>query len=137
MRANRLDGCLPNSCLTLLICLQCSGNDIRGVEGDVSRYILYEPGVKDDLISVVFSRQSSSMPSAIKILLEAMNVQSSGMTSFKSLIRVGSQSFLCRHINTVILALKWSSAHWDVKIYKLIVIYASMFTSLINHYGDL
>ena len=54
MRANKLDGCPSNSFLTLLICLQCSDNDIGG--GDVSRDALYEPGGKVNLISVVFSR---------------------------------------------------------------------------------
>ena len=53
-RAKKLDGCPSNSFLTLLICLQCSDNDTGG--GDVSRDVLYEPGVKVDLISIVFSR---------------------------------------------------------------------------------
>ena len=51
MRANKLDGCPSNSFLTLLICLQCSDNDIGG------------DGVSRD-----------GMPSAIKILLEATDV---------------------------------------------------------------
>ena len=72
MRANKLDGCPSNLFLTLLICLQCSDNDIGG--GDVSRDVLYEPGGKVDLISVVLSRYLSGMPSVIKKLLEAMNV---------------------------------------------------------------
>ena len=71
MRANKLDGCPSNSFLTLLICLQCSDSDIGG--GDVSRDVLYEPGGKVDLISIVSSRMLG-MPSAIKILLEAINV---------------------------------------------------------------
>ena len=54
MRANKLDGCPSNSFLTLLICLQCSDNDIGG--GDVSKDVLYEPGNSLDLISIVFSR---------------------------------------------------------------------------------
>ena len=72
MRVNKNDGCPSNLFLTLLICLQCSGNDI-GV-GDVSRDVLYEPGGKVDLIGVVFSRYLSCMPGAIKIVLSAMNV---------------------------------------------------------------
>ena len=40
MRANKLDGCPSNSLLTLLICLQCSDNDIGG--GDVSRDVFYD-----------------------------------------------------------------------------------------------
>ena len=67
MRANKLHGCPSNSFFTLLICLPCSDNDIGG--GDVSRDVFYEPGDKVDLISVIFSKQSSVMPSAIKILL--------------------------------------------------------------------
>ena len=58
--------------LALLICLQCSNNDLGG--GDVSRDVLYEPVGKVDLISIVFSRYLSCTPSAIKIVLEAMNV---------------------------------------------------------------
>ena len=54
MQANKLDGCSFNSFLALLICLQCSDNQFGG--GDVSRDVLYEPGGKVDLISVVFSR---------------------------------------------------------------------------------
>ena len=65
MRVSKLDGCPSNSCLTLWICLQCSDNNIGG--GDVSRDVLYEPGNSLDLISVFFSRQSSDIPSAIKI----------------------------------------------------------------------
>ena len=52
MRANKGDGCPFNLCLTLLICLQCSDNDIGG--GDVSRDVLYEPGSSLDLISIIF-----------------------------------------------------------------------------------
>ena len=40
MRANKFDGCPSNWFLTLLICLQCSDNDIGGV--DVSRGVLYD-----------------------------------------------------------------------------------------------
>ena len=29
------------------------------------------------------------------------------------------------------------SARWEVKMYKFSVFYAGVFTSLINHYGDL
>ena len=58
--------------LTLLLCLQCSDNDFGG--GDVSRHVLYKPGGKADLISVVFSRCLSSIPSAIKKILEVINV---------------------------------------------------------------
>ena len=54
MRANKLDGCPSSSFLTVLICLQCSDNDIGVV--DVSRDVFYEPGGKVDLISIVFSR---------------------------------------------------------------------------------
>ena len=54
MRANKLDGYSSSLYLTLLICLQCSDNDIG--EGDVSRNVLYEPGGKVDLINIVFSR---------------------------------------------------------------------------------
>ena len=53
MQVNKLDGCPSHSLLSLLICLQCSDN---GFGGDVSRDVLYEPGGKVDLISVVFSR---------------------------------------------------------------------------------
>ena len=84
MRVSNLDGCPSNSCLTLWICLQCSDNNIGG--GDVSRDVFYEPGGKVDLIGVVFLRYLSGMPSAIKIVLEAMNVLSFGMTSLKSII---------------------------------------------------
>ena len=72
MRANKLNGCPSNSFLTLLICLQWSDKIFEG--DDVSRDVLYEPGNSFDLISVVFSRQLPCIPSAIKILLEAMNV---------------------------------------------------------------
>ena len=72
MQDNKLDGCPSNLFLCLLICLQCSDNDFGG--GCVSRDVLYEPGGKVDLISVVFSRSLSRIPSAIKIVLEAMNV---------------------------------------------------------------
>ena len=54
MQTNKLDGCPSNSFLTLLICLQCSDNDLGG--GDVSWDVLYELGGKVDLISVIFSR---------------------------------------------------------------------------------
>ena len=60
MQANKRHGCSSNSLLTLLICLQCSDNDIGG--GDVSRDVLYEPGSKVDLISVVFSSYLSCLP---------------------------------------------------------------------------
>ena len=43
-----------NSFLALLNCLQFSDNDFGG--GDVSRDVLYEPGGKVNLISIVFSR---------------------------------------------------------------------------------
>ena len=72
MSANKLDGYPSNSFLTLLICLQFSDNDIRG--GDVSRDVLDEPGGKVDLISIIFSRYLSCIPSAIKIVLSAMKV---------------------------------------------------------------
>ena len=52
MRANKIDGCPSNSCLTLLICLKYSDNDI-GVDY-VLRGVLYEAGNSLDLISVVF-----------------------------------------------------------------------------------
>ena len=54
MEANKPDGWLSNSFLTLLICLQCNDKDFAG--GDVSRDVLYDPGGKVDLINVVFSR---------------------------------------------------------------------------------
>ena len=54
MEANELDGCPSNSFLTLLICLGCSDNDFGG--GDASRDVLFQPGGKVDLISVVISR---------------------------------------------------------------------------------
>ena len=72
MRANKLDGFPFNSFLSLLICLQWSDNDFGG--DDVSMDVLYEPGVKVDLISVVFSIELSGIPSEIKIVLETMNV---------------------------------------------------------------
>ena len=72
MPVNKLDGYPSNSFLTLLICLQFSDNDIRG--GDVSRDVLDEPGGKVDLISIIFSRYLSCIPSAIKIVLSAMKV---------------------------------------------------------------
>ena len=72
MAANKLDDCPSNSFLNLLICLQCNDKIFGG--GDVSRDDLYEPGGNVDLISVVFSRYLSCIPSAIKIVLEAMNV---------------------------------------------------------------
>ena len=72
MRANKLDDCPSNPFLTLLICLQCGDNDIEG--GDVSRDVLFEPGGKVDLISVLFSRYLSCIPSAIKVVLSAMNM---------------------------------------------------------------
>ena len=84
MSANKLDDCPSNSFLTLLICLKYSGSDIGG--GDVSRDVLYEPGSKVDLIIIVFSRYLSCIPSAIKIVLSVMNVQSFGITSLRSLI---------------------------------------------------
>ena len=71
MQANRLDGCPFNSFFTLLICLQCSDNDFGG--GDVSRDVLYEPGGRTDLLSVVFSRYLLSIPSAINRVLQAIN----------------------------------------------------------------
>ena len=83
-QVNKLDGCPSNPFLTLLICLQCSDNDLGG--GDVSIYVLYEPGGRVVLIIIVFSIQSSGILSAIKIVLEAINVQCSGMTILKSLI---------------------------------------------------
>ena len=52
MESNKLDSFPSSSFLTFLICLQCSDNDIG--EGDLSRDVLYEPGGKVDLISVVF-----------------------------------------------------------------------------------
>ena len=64
MEANKLDGWPSNSFLTLLICLQWSPNNFGG--GDVSRDILYDPEGKVDLVSVVFSRCFSAIPSAKK-----------------------------------------------------------------------
>ena len=72
MGAIKLDGCPSNSFLTLLTCLKCGDNDIGGA--NMSRDLLYEPGGKVDLISIVFSRYLSCIPSAIKIVLEAMNL---------------------------------------------------------------
>ena len=54
MQIRKLDGCPSNSFLTFLICLQWSYNNFG--EGDVSRDVLNEPGVRVDLISVAFSR---------------------------------------------------------------------------------
>ena len=54
MQANKFDGCPSNSFLTLLIYLQCSDNEFGG--GDVSVDVLYDPGGKVALISIVFSR---------------------------------------------------------------------------------
>ena len=71
MQVNKLDGCPSNLFLTLLICLQCSDNDFWG--GDVSRDVLYEPGDRIDFLSAVFSRYLTNIPSAIKIVLEAIN----------------------------------------------------------------
>ena len=67
MEANKLDGRPSNSFLILLICLQCSDNDL----GRRSRDVLYESGGKVDLISAVFSRYFSGFPSPIKIVLSA------------------------------------------------------------------
>ena len=53
MQANKPDGCPFNLLLTLGICLHCSDNDFGG--GCVSRDVLYEPGGRVDLISVVLS----------------------------------------------------------------------------------
>ena len=72
MQANKLDGCPSNSFLILLLCLQCSDNNFGG--GDVSSDVLYEPWGNVDQINVVFSRYLSGIPSAIKIVLEAMNL---------------------------------------------------------------
>ena len=83
-QVNKLDGCPSNSFLTLLIYLQCSDNDLGG--GDVSIHVLYEREGRVVLIIIVFSIQLSGILSAIKIVLEAINVQCSGMTILKSLI---------------------------------------------------
>ena len=72
MEDNKLDSRPSNSFLTLLICLQRSDNGFGG--GDVSRDVLYDPGGKVDLIRVVFSRCLSGIPSAIKRILETINV---------------------------------------------------------------
>ena len=72
MEANRLDGSPFSWFLTLLICLQCNDKIVGG--RDVSGHVLYEPGGNVDLMSIVFSRYLSCIPSAIKIVLEAMNV---------------------------------------------------------------
>ena len=61
IQANKLDDWPSNSFLTLLIYLQCS-DQIFG--GDVSRDVLYEPGGNVYLMSVVFSRYLSCIPSA-------------------------------------------------------------------------
>ena len=71
MRANEIHGCPSSSFLILLIGLQFSDNDIE--EGDVPRDYC-DPEGSLDLISVVFSRYLSCIPSAIKTLLETMNV---------------------------------------------------------------
>ena len=70
MEANKLDGRPSNSFLILLICLQCSDNDL----GRGSRDVLYEPGGKFNLISVVFLRYLSGIPSAIKTVLSTKNM---------------------------------------------------------------
>ena len=72
MEAKKRDGWLSNSFLTLLIYLQCSDNNRGG--GDVSRDVLYEPGSKVDLVNVVFSRCLSAIPSAMKKILDTINV---------------------------------------------------------------
>ena len=72
MHANKLYGRPFTSVLTLLICFQYSDNDFRG--GDVSRDVLYVPGGRVDLIRVVFSIYLSSIPSAIKKIIDAINV---------------------------------------------------------------
>ena len=84
MRANKLDGCLSNSFLTLMICLQCSDNDLGGCH--VSRNVLYEPVGKVDLTRAIFYRYLSGIPRVIKIVLSTQNMWSLGMTNFKSLI---------------------------------------------------
>ena len=63
---------LTNLILTLLICFQYSDNDFG--RGEVSRDVLYEPGGRADVIRVVFSRYLSSIPSAIKKIIDAINV---------------------------------------------------------------
>ena len=65
MEATKLDGCLSNLLLALLTSLQCSDNNLGG--GDVSRHVLYESGVKDDLVSVVFSRKLSCIPIVVLV----------------------------------------------------------------------
>ena len=72
MHASKLGGCPSTSVLTPLICFHYSDNDFGG--GDVSRDVLYEPGGRVDLISVVFSIYLSSIPSAIKKIIDAINV---------------------------------------------------------------
>ena len=52
MRADKLDGCLSNSFLTLMFCLQRSDKDLGG--GNVSRDALYEPVGKVDLTRAIF-----------------------------------------------------------------------------------
>ena len=50
--------------------------------GDVTRNISEVPRLKADLKRVVFSVWLLDIPNAIKKLLEVINVQCSGMTSF-------------------------------------------------------
>ena len=64
MQANKLDGYQSNSFLTFFDLFKCSDNDFRG--GDVSRDVLYEPGGKVDLISVVFSRYSKGDTNSVR-----------------------------------------------------------------------
>ena len=52
MQSNMFDGYPFALFLTLLICIQCSGNYFGG--GDVSRDVSYAPGAKVDLLRVVF-----------------------------------------------------------------------------------
>ena len=54
MQAKKLNGCLSNSLLILLICLKRNDNDFG--EGDVSRDVLHEPGDRVDFLSVVLLR---------------------------------------------------------------------------------
>ena len=72
MQANSLDGSPSASFLTLFICLQCSDNHFGG--SNVSEDVLYVPEAIVDLIGVVFSRELSVIPSAIKNLLEVISV---------------------------------------------------------------
>ena len=74
MYTNTLDGCPSTSFITLLICIQCSDNNFG--ESDVSRYILYVPGGRGDIIRDInyifntdFKRELSVIPSTIKKLL--------------------------------------------------------------------